>query len=191
VKLPDKRDKIIRAALELIAEYGFHGAPMSMIAERAAVGAGTIYRYFKDKDELIREIFKELIEYIRADLVGEYPTAKPYHERFIYLFRTFLKYFLLHPLHFRFLEQYFNSPYGVPLRREKLQGNVNNVDIFDRFLKEGIKQNYLKRLPLFIMVALVFGPVVSLARDHSMSLIEVSEDVIDQFGEACWDAIKK
>lgn len=30
---PDKRDEIIRSALELIAEHGFHGAPMAMIAE--------------------------------------------------------------------------------------------------------------------------------------------------------------
>ena len=38
---PDKRDEVVRAALELIAELGFHGAPMAMIAERAGVGAGT------------------------------------------------------------------------------------------------------------------------------------------------------
>jgi AcrR family transcriptional regulator len=43
---PDKRDEIIRAALELIAEQGFHGAPMAMIAVHDGVGAGTIYRYF-------------------------------------------------------------------------------------------------------------------------------------------------
>jgi AcrR family transcriptional regulator len=34
---PDKREEIVRVALELIAEKGFHGAPMSMIADRAAV----------------------------------------------------------------------------------------------------------------------------------------------------------
>jgi AcrR family transcriptional regulator len=41
---PDKREDIVWAAMELIAEHGFHGAPMAMIAERAGVGAGTIYR---------------------------------------------------------------------------------------------------------------------------------------------------
>jgi len=48
----DKRDDIVQAALELIAENGFHGAPMAMIADRAGVGAGTIYRYFENKDLL-------------------------------------------------------------------------------------------------------------------------------------------
>jgi len=50
---PDKRDDIVRAALELIAENGFHGAPMAMIADKAGVGAGTIYRYFENKEVLI------------------------------------------------------------------------------------------------------------------------------------------
>ncbi|HQM90514.1 MAG TPA: helix-turn-helix domain-containing protein, partial [Syntrophales bacterium] len=53
MKNSDKRDEILRAALELIAEHGFHGAPMAMVAERAGVGAGTIYRYFEGKDALI------------------------------------------------------------------------------------------------------------------------------------------
>jgi AcrR family transcriptional regulator len=39
----ERRYEIIGAALELIAEHGFHGAPMAMIAERARVAAGTIY----------------------------------------------------------------------------------------------------------------------------------------------------
>jgi len=47
MKNSDKREEIMQAALELIAEHGFHGAPMAMIAEKAGVGAGTIYRYFR------------------------------------------------------------------------------------------------------------------------------------------------
>ena len=43
----DKRKQIIRTALELIAEHGFHGAPMAMIADRAGVGAGTITAILK------------------------------------------------------------------------------------------------------------------------------------------------
>jgi AcrR family transcriptional regulator len=62
MKNSDKRAEIIRAALELIAEHGFHGAPMAMIAEKAGVAAGTIYRYFESKDILITELHRELEE---------------------------------------------------------------------------------------------------------------------------------
>jgi len=67
---PEKRDEIIRAALELIAEHGFHGAPMAMIADKAGVGAGTIYRYFENKDVLIAELYRELEERIYAAVLA-------------------------------------------------------------------------------------------------------------------------
>jgi len=66
----DKREEIIRASLELIAEHGFHGSPMSMIADRAGVAAGTIYRYFENKDALIIALFGEIDEKIGAGYFG-------------------------------------------------------------------------------------------------------------------------
>ena len=53
----DKREAVMRAALELVGEHGFHGSPMAMIASRAGVAAGTIYRYFESKDVLIMETY--------------------------------------------------------------------------------------------------------------------------------------
>ncbi|MGQ9812537.1 MAG: hypothetical protein ACUVQ2_03910 [Dissulfurimicrobium sp.] len=41
-------------------------------------------------------------------------------ERFIHLHTAMLRYFIAHPLNFRFLEQYLNSPYGAAFRRAKL-----------------------------------------------------------------------
>jgi len=54
-----KREDIILSAMGLIAKKGFHGAPMSMIAEKAGVGIGTINRYFENRDMLIEAIYKE------------------------------------------------------------------------------------------------------------------------------------
>ncbi|HDR46215.1 MAG TPA: TetR/AcrR family transcriptional regulator, partial [Geoalkalibacter subterraneus] len=51
----EKREEILRAALEVISTHGFHGAPMSMIAEQAQVAMGTIYRFFPSKECLIHE----------------------------------------------------------------------------------------------------------------------------------------
>ena len=72
MKNSDKREEIMQAALELIAEHGFHGAPMAMIAEKAGVGAGTIYRYFESKDALIAEIFSELERKVVESLLQGY-----------------------------------------------------------------------------------------------------------------------
>ena len=40
----EKRAAIIQATLELVSEHGFHGCPVALVAERAGVAAGTIYR---------------------------------------------------------------------------------------------------------------------------------------------------
>jgi len=43
VKLLDKRKAIVQATEKLIAEHGFHDAPMAMIVDSAGVGTDTIY----------------------------------------------------------------------------------------------------------------------------------------------------
>src|SRR5690606_31556619 len=53
----DKKKAIFESTLELIKENGFHGTPMSLVAKNACVAAGTIYHYFKSKDELICELY--------------------------------------------------------------------------------------------------------------------------------------
>ena len=105
----DKREEIVRAALELIAEHGFHGAPMAMIAERAGVGAGTIYRYFESKDVLIRDIYAGLEVQAWSVIKVGYPDGRPIRERFLHICRQLIKYFLASQLEFRFVEQFHNS----------------------------------------------------------------------------------
>ena len=58
----DKRILILRAALELLASCGFHGFSMKQLAERAGVAAGTLYLYFRDREELIRQLHLEIIQ---------------------------------------------------------------------------------------------------------------------------------
>src|SRR5689334_15289154 len=55
----DKREAILAAALELFVERGFYGTAVPEIAERAGVGAGTIYRYFESKETLVNELYRE------------------------------------------------------------------------------------------------------------------------------------
>jgi AcrR family transcriptional regulator len=53
------RERIVAAALELIAEGGYVNAPVAAVAERAGVAVGTVYRYFPSKSELFAEVFKQ------------------------------------------------------------------------------------------------------------------------------------
>jgi TetR/AcrR family fatty acid metabolism transcriptional regulator len=50
----DKYQRILDAAVEVIAEHGYFNSPVSAIAKRAGVADGTIYLYFKSKDDILR-----------------------------------------------------------------------------------------------------------------------------------------
>lgn len=186
---PEKRDDIIRAAIELIAEYGFHGAPMAAVAKRAGVAAGTIYCYFEGKDELIRATHAFLEQQILAALTEDYPAQRPVRDRFLHIGRKLIEYFIAAPLELRFMEQFFNSPFGVAHRREKLFGNQEKSIVLKLF-DEAVAQGLVKDLPLPILCALTFGPLVDVCRDHILEFIALDEALIEQTVAACWDGVK-
>lgn len=189
---PDKREEILRAALELIAEQGFHGAPMAMIAERAGVGAGTIYRYFENRDVLINELYLDIEKHIQQTLHEGYSLDMPFRERFVHLGTTLLRHFIDNPLHFRYVEQFHNSPYGVAFRRDKLLGDsAGGCELFRELFQQGVAQQILKDFPLVILFDLFFGPVVSVARDHVLGFVQLDEAMIRRIIEACWDTVKR
>ena len=52
------RERLLRAAQELIEESGYGATSVAAIAERAGVAAGTLYRHFESKQELFVEVFR-------------------------------------------------------------------------------------------------------------------------------------
>jgi AcrR family transcriptional regulator len=187
----DKRDEIVRAALELIAEQGYHGSPMAELAKRAGVGAGTIYRYFENKDVLIAELYRELENRIHPVLMDGYHEEQPVRERFLHLGSAMLRYFIENPLDFRYLEQFHNSPYGVERRRAKLFGDAGKAEVCRELFTDGIAGGEIKELPLAVLFALAFGPLLSVARDHILGFIALDDVLIARTIEACWDGVKR
>ena len=54
----DKREAILRAATDIVAAHGFFNAQVADVARAAGVAAGTVYLYFKSKDDLLISIFE-------------------------------------------------------------------------------------------------------------------------------------
>src|SRR5579859_643537 len=53
----DKREAILQAALELIAQHGLQHTPMSLISKHSKASAGVIYHYFESKDDLLQSLY--------------------------------------------------------------------------------------------------------------------------------------
>ncbi len=189
----DKRDRILQATIRLISEYGFHGTPVSMIAKDAGVGTGTIYRYFKDKDALVLEIFQQVNCAFKKTLLHEYVVSQPIRDRFLHLCRDIFQYGIHNPYEFKFIEQFYNSPYGTTLRREKLFCNCGDPgqDLpLEQVFAAGKEQNTIKDLPLAALIALAIGPIVFLVKDSIVGLIQLDDATINATMAACWDAVK-
>jgi TetR/AcrR family fatty acid metabolism transcriptional regulator len=84
----DKRRHILDAAVEVFAQTGFHKSRVSDVARAANVADGTIYLYFKSKDEILLSIFEEamaeMIDAVEAKLA---PIEDPFEQ-----LRTFTRF---------------------------------------------------------------------------------------------------
>jgi TetR/AcrR family transcriptional regulator, fatty acid metabolism regulator protein len=60
----DKRQRILEAALRVFAERGFYNAKVSEVAKAAGVADGTIYLYFKNKDDLLIQLFEDRMDFL-------------------------------------------------------------------------------------------------------------------------------
>ena len=70
----DKYQRILDAAIAIIAEKGFHNSRVSDIAERAGVADGTIYLYFKSKEQILMaaldSAFEAFLRKAKEELAG-------------------------------------------------------------------------------------------------------------------------
>ncbi len=57
--MPEKKRRLLLAAIDVFAEQGFHATTIDQIAERAGVGKGTVYLYFQSKQDLFLGIIQE------------------------------------------------------------------------------------------------------------------------------------
>jgi TetR/AcrR family fatty acid metabolism transcriptional regulator len=67
----EKRERILDAAVRVFASHGYYNAKISQVAEMAEVADGTIYIYFKNKDDLLISVFENRMEMLSQRLIEE------------------------------------------------------------------------------------------------------------------------
>lgn len=102
---PDRRQQIVEAASKTFAMFGYKATTMDQIAKLANVGKGTIYTFFKNKEELFQYIMENLIlEMIREaeDTIDEKLSFQENVHRAIY---KMLEYRRKHQLAIKMFEE--------------------------------------------------------------------------------------
>ena len=183
-----KRSAILKATLELISEQGFHGTAMSEIADVAEVGAGTIYRYFEGKGDLITQLYLEIKRDMGEALLDGYSEDLSLWERFRALWFNMLHYYIDHPQETAFVEQFVNSPY---MTAEVKDAYVEEYEPIMRFFRYAFQEGVFKEMPLEMLGTFTLGVAVSLAKLHASGELTLDEELKELAASACWDALKR
>ena len=186
----DKRQCIIESALELIQEHGFHASPISQVAKNAGVAAGTIYTYFENKEEMIKEVYVYVAEKIEKYISErDYPELT-FKERFFNYWKNFMEFYELNPAIHGFYDQFLNSPFNS----EEIQNKPNVWHEWSiEFFQSGIEQGAIKDINPMVISILVGTNVNSIIRIKSNFKNKLAKNNIDLDHTfiLIWDGIKK
>jgi AcrR family transcriptional regulator len=183
----DKREAIMQAALELFVERGFFGTAVPEIADRAGVGAGTIYRYFESKEALVNAIYREEKVRFAHLVVDDFPAAAATREQFRTLWTRMARYAVTHPQSLMFLELHHHARYLDDQSRAVEQ---RMLDLFIAVVSNAQRRGELKAGSPRLVIGLVMGAFVGVIR----SCVEVDQPLAEAdwaFAEQCvWEAVR-
>jgi AcrR family transcriptional regulator len=187
VKIPkDKREAILQAMLELVAERGFHDAPMSLVARRAGTSAGIIYHYFPSKDELIRALYLHVKAKMGRFLIEGQVVDMPAEQAFKRVWMNAYRFYRTHQQEVKFLDQYENSPYcGGSPEMEALVQQDQNIALLMNLFRPRSAGGPLKDLPREAVAELTLGVAARLAK-RAKSL---TAKALEEIAAACWKAV--
>lgn len=185
----DKRDKILSVTAELITEHGLQSTPMSLIAEQAGVGAGTIYRYFKTKEELVSAVYGDLVHEIGEATLAGYTATAPVKARFLRFWANLFQYFMQHPKQAALFDYLSTSPYMKPELKEQVFSDIFKT--LAEIFTEAKEQQLMKEVPIDMASYFVYGALVFLAKKAATQNFAFSEAQVQQVLQMCWDSVRQ
>ena len=183
----DKRDAILAAALELFVERGFHGTAVPEVAERAGVGAGTIYRYFESKEALVNELYRRHKQLLATRVLAQFPVDVSAREQFRALWYRMARYVADEPLGFAFLELHNHRSY---LDTDSRAVEERLKDFGVKFLEAAQRKGEIRAVAPGILVGLVMGAFVGLVRHASECGLTLDESTWTTAEQCVWEAIR-
>lgn len=182
----EKRDAILKSALTLFSERGFHNTPTSLIAQEAGVATGTLFHHFKNKEELINALYLELKMLLVDALKSEIDKDRSIQDRIKISWINGVKWGIMHPKEIHFIFQYANSPFISNLTREQAMGQYEFIAaIYEQAMRDGIiKSTYAEFVPDY------FEGLFNLAVTHFRKHPEkISEENLEMAFDICWNGI--
>jgi len=96
-KSEDKRNAILDAATRVFAERGLTAAPTSEISKQAGVAEGTLFTYFKTKDDLINALYREIKLQLADAMMSGFPRKKSVRARLRHVWDGYVTWGVINP----------------------------------------------------------------------------------------------
>lgn len=180
---PSKRDAILDAMLEVVAERGFHDAPMSIIAERAGASAGVIYHHFASKEEIIQALYQRLSELKRRQILEGYTPAMDPRDAFVQIALNAYRFYRQHQRELRFLEQFELAGFPCPPPTVEEQEQISDFE--HRFVPRS-RGGVLNELPDDVYRELTMGVILRLAKLPQ----ELPESTLQELAQKVWEVVR-
>jgi len=163
MRLRDVNKEILirEKAIAMVVNHGFDGLSMHKLAREAGVSVATIYIYFKDREDLLQQLYKEETKKMSdATLIGFDPECH-FDEGLKVQWLNRMKYCLADPNSMSFIEQVKHSPL---IDRSVMDRTF--IDAMSKFVQTAIDRNELIPLPMEIYWSIAFAPLYQLLKFH-------------------------
>ena len=180
------KSRIDEAALHLFAERGVDATPVPMIAERAGVAVGSLYRYYANKNELVARLYTENYAWLAGELdrvqSGEPSTRDKITAMVRFICGFFDREWDL--ARFLLLEQH--------VRLKTYSGAANPVDIVHDVIADGMRRGEVQPRDGMVAAALVMGPVIQAATFRNYGRISGPlSNSADEIADGIWTAMAR
>lgn len=151
-KSEDKRNAILSAAIQVFAERGL-GAPTAAITSAAGIAEGSLFTYFKTKDELINVLYRELKLELADAMLSGFPRKQSVRRRLEHVWNGYVQWGVANPEQQRVLKQI--QVWGGLTEESKQAGSAPFTEI-QRMAENAVTQGIYKDIPqAFIGATLV------------------------------------
>jgi AcrR family transcriptional regulator len=165
----DKRRAILLAASEVVAQDGL-AARTAVIAERAGVSNGTLFKYFETKHGLFNELYIELKEEISAAVKGGLSEDVSFHDQALYVWNSWMRWGTTWPHKERALSILEGSNMlTTHSRRAGHTAMAPIVQLVERARREGPMQNQLADFVVGIVAAIAGVTMDFMIRDSALA----------------------
>lgn len=179
--------RILRTADSLMATEGIQHLSTHKIAKAAGVSVGTIYLYFKDKDELLDQLVRFLFRDFHDHLEPHYQDELSLFEQYRVLWWATLKYMRDNPNVILNMHQYESLP---SFQKMMASCYETNILTWKKFITRGQDEGVFALLPCNVLLAMSMKVIFELMYQQNRVGSEIlSDDIIEDVINRTWKTI--